>query len=132
MDNGLRRWNRGERVPENILDTDLPRIAWAITAVVRGQATTFVQSPKNLRYVRIICPVGPEVCIRKEHWVRILPLIQDGTFNPLLFPVEAGFKEFDPAVHLCASTSKSRDPLYSRVFFYLSQLFLAKVPTGNL
>jgi hypothetical protein len=114
------------------LDADIPALALAITAALRGGAQPQVQSPKNERYVRIVCPVGPDVSVRSEDWARILPLLQDGTFNPLLVPVEAGFKEFDSVTRFSASLLKSRDPLYRRVLFYLSEIFPEKVPTSEV
>jgi hypothetical protein len=114
-----------------VLDADLPELAWAITAVVRKGAVVQTQTPKNVRYVRVLCGVGPDVAIRVEDWAKIQPLILDGTFDPLALPVEAGFRDFDPATRFDPSTLKQNDPLYDRVLFYLSELFPETVPTAG-
>lgn len=130
MDNGLKRRDGQKRLPKEVLDVDLPDIAWAITSYVRGNAIVRVSTPKNVKYVRIVTKSGPDVMIRAEHWEKILPLLQDGTFNPLIVPVEAGFKGIDASTRLTSSTTKVNDPLYKRVLFYLSQVFTTTAPTG--
>lgn len=123
MDNRLKRRHGGRRVPSRILAADLPELAWVLTAIVRGGAKSQVHRPKNVAYVRLISPVGPDVSLRAKDWAKILPLIEDGTFSPLQVPVEAGFQVSDPIVRFSTPNLREQDPLYKRILFYLSETF---------
>lgn len=131
MDNSLKRRDGQRRLPKEVLDVDLSDLAWTITAYVRGRARVRVQTPKNVKYVQIYTSTGPDVMVRAEHWEKILPFLQDGTFNPQIVPVEAPSRALDAGTRLSVSTTKASDPLYKRVLFYLSQTFTTTVPSGD-
>ena len=128
MDNRLNLSHGARRVPSSQLDTDLTQLAWAITAQIRGQAKVVLYDSKRSSFVRVLGSRGADVAIRKEDWAKIQPLLKDGTFNSQLFPVETGFKDFDPTVRFDTSLTESQDPLFNRVLFYLTNLFPEKVP----
>lgn len=130
MDNRLRRrGGKGQRVPSQLLDVDLPELAWAITALVRGQAHLSNATPKHEKLVYIRTITGLDVSVRRSDWVKIQPLFVDGTFDPKLFPVEAGSQVLDRVTRYRPALLPILDPLYDRVLLYLRELFPVQVPT---
>lgn len=130
MDNRLRRrGGKGRRIPSQLLDVDLPELAWAITALVRGQAHLSNAAPKHEKFVRIQTTTGLDVTVRRSDWVKIQPLLVDGTFSPKLFPVESGSQVLDRVTRYHPALLPTSDPLYDRVLLYLRELFPTQVPT---
>lgn len=129
MDNRLRRLIKEQRAPSPLTDQDLPEIARGITAAVRGSATAKSVRQKGESYVRIQGK-GINVVIFKSAWEKVLPYLVDGTLEPLQFPVEAGFRTFNPVTRFDASHIDLTDPLYKRVLGVLQQEFLATFPNN--
>lgn len=128
MDNRLRRLiKEGQRAPSPLTDQDLPEIARGITAAVRGIAKAKSVRQKGESYVRIQGR-GINVVVFKSAWEKVLPYLADGTFQPLQFPVEAGFRTFDPVTRFDASQIDITDPLYHRVLGVLQREFPTTVP----
>lgn len=128
MDNQLKRLiPEGKRAPSPPTVLDLPELARGLTAASRGTAHIGVGSIRGRRFVRITGH-GINVVVFKKDWAKISPYIEDGTFNPWLFPVEAGFKTFDPNTRFDSSHVDVTDPLYNRILGVLQSLFTTQVP----
>lgn len=118
--------------PHNIFKSDCPLVARAIVAVVRHQARVGIGVYRNMRFVRL---TGQDfdMAVLGEDWEKILPFIQDGTFDPSLVPVAPQVGYINPAVHYDTATLDARDiRFYERVLYILEGLFPEDYPTSNL
>ncbi len=118
--------------PHNIRKSDCPLLARAIIAVVRGQARTTIGVVQSVRYVRL---TGQDfdLAVLGEDWEKILPFIQDSTFNPALYPVVSRTGYLDPMIHYDTASLDVRDVrFYERVLAILEEQFPDDYPTSNL
>lgn len=121
----------GER-PHRLRKSDLPIVAVAIIAIVRQQGVARSGVFKNVPYVRL-SGQGFDLSVLGEDWEKILPFIQDGTFNPSLVPVAAVAGYLHPEEQNNVATLDVRDRLfYERVLYTLQGLFPDDYPTSNL
>lgn len=130
MDERLLQFQRGLKPSSGLLDIDLEELARALTAVIRKRGSVRITRSQDRNYVIFKSP-GADIAVSREDWSKIHPLIQDGTFDPQLFPVEAGFKEADPLIRFSPSNTRMTDPLYLRILGHLRLLFTATVPTAS-
>lgn len=101
-------------------------------AVVRKQGIAHVGVLSNVPYIRLIGR-GFDLSILGEDWEKILPFVQDDTFNPMVVPASACVGYLDPKEHFDSATLDEADrPFYERVLFTLQQLFPDDYPTSNL
>ena len=107
------------------MDVDVPEVARAVTDLVRGHAVVGVIQVDGARYVQIRGDAAA-CLVLKADWEKILPLLENETFNVQRFPVQAGGRSLDTVGRL---SSDARDPLYLRVYGALGQLFSTKVST---
>lgn len=129
VDNQLDRIHTpGRRAPVSLTTADLPQVAKAITALIRGQARSKSADFRGRRYIRIR-GLGSDVLIYSEDWKKIQPYIEDSTFSPLSFPVESGSQTLDPVTRFRAGTIDVKDPMYKRVLGVLQQEFTKAFPT---
>lgn len=107
-------------------------MARAILSVVRqqGKATSGVY--RGLSYVHITGQ-GLDISVLGEDWEKILPFIQDGSFDPALVPVSARVGYLHPERHYDAPTLDTQDVLfYERVLSILQDIFTDDYPTSDL
>jgi hypothetical protein len=120
-----------QRRPKRLRQQDLPPVAKAIVAVIRKKSRASVGVHQNLSYVWLRGD-DPGVVVLKEDWEKILPYIEDGTFDPTQTPVPR-VVPLDPNVMYDEATIDLQDSyLYSRVLVVLRQLFPEKYPTSDL
>jgi hypothetical protein len=101
-------------------------------SVVRRQAVARAGVYRNVPYVRL---TGKDLnlTILGEDWEKILPFIQDGTFNPVLVPTSSHVGWLHPDRHFDSASLDARDPrFYERVLHILQGLFPDDYPTSNL
>lgn len=115
-------------MPVEILDVDLQSLARAVTSLMRRQAAAQLIRVAGLPYVQINGR-GTNVTVPRGDWEKVLPLLQEESLSTLALPAESAVRDVDSVVRLSSSTVDARDPLYSRVYGALSQLFTSKVPT---
>jgi hypothetical protein len=116
------------RRPTFLRRSDLPEAARAIVAYQRGRARVQGGQGRGIGYVHFMGP-DVDVVIRREDWLKILPFIQAGTFEPQLVPVGTPTVR-DPAVHFASGTLDLRDRvLYARVLGVLQGLFSDDYPS---
>jgi len=129
VDNQLDRIHTpGRRAPVRLTTAELPGVARAITALVRGQARAKSANFRGRRYIRIR-GVAIDSIIYREDWAKIHPHIENSSFSPLSFPVESGSKTFDPVTRYEAGTIDIQDPLFKRVLGVLQAEFTTSFPT---
>lgn len=128
MDSQLHRILGGRRPPLKLTSVDLLEVARGIAALVRNRARTITGTQRGRSFVRI-WGYGIDVLVFAEDWNLIAPYLTDGTFSPLLVPVESGFKTFDPVTRFSSTHNDVTDPLVSRVHLTLRTLFPTQVPT---
>ena len=86
----------------------------------------------NVPYVRLLGR-GFDVSILGSDWQKIMPYIQDGTFNPTLVPTAPQTGYLNPNIQYDSATLDDRDQLfYERVLHILQGLFPEDYPTSNL
>ena len=119
----------GQR-PSHLRKQDLPTVAMAITAYVRGYpvlAGPVTTATVNLMVFR---SDAFEVAVLWDDWEKIDPYVRSDYFSPLKYPASAGYNVLDPSVAFNLSTIQA-DPLYKRVLDVLTLLFPAAYPAAK-
>lgn len=84
---------------------------------------------KNVDYVEL-SGTNIEVLILRSDWDKILPLVQEGAFDPLVDPVESGVAYSDPKIAYNEPVLDRADRrLYNRIVGSLYDLFPETFPT---
>ncbi len=111
---------------------DLPELARAIVAVVRGRARAGIACVKNVAYVELKGSATDALIIRSD-WEKILPYIQDEFFNTQVAPAAQSGRYADHKVAFSEPILDRADkPLYDRIVGILSGLFTDTFPTSLL
>ena len=118
---------RGRRLAR-LRVVDLPDVARAIVAHTRGHAKSAQYERRGVSFVRIV-GIGVNVVVLIEDWKKIVPYLQDGTFNPAVVPVARSFaSSASEATH-----AHINDPdFFNRILRTLLGLFPNDFPTSNL
>jgi hypothetical protein len=118
--------------PSRIRKQDVPTLVVALIGVIRARAQMVAGRIRGIDCVRITSP-GLRLAILKEDWLKIQPLVEDGTLNPVLSP------KGQPAAYLHPETSYDEScvdladrALYIHLMGILEPLFPDKWPTSNL
>lgn len=131
VDSRIYNTTSGER-PHHLLRTDLPVVARAIVAVVRKQGHARAGVLRQVPYVRLLGR-DFDLSILGSDWEKILPYIQDGTFDPIIVPASPQTGYLSPDTQYDSATLDDRDSLfYERVLRILQGLFPGDYPTSNL
>lgn len=110
---------------------DLPELARAIVAVtrIRARARAGVVTVANVKYVEIVGK-NVDVLVPAEDWKRILPYVQDESFNPVIFPSRQASQPLDPQIAFDELLLDHADrPLFERTLGILTGLFTETFPT---
>ncbi len=108
---------------------DLPELARAIVAVTRIRARAGVVTVANVKYVEIVGK-NVDVLVPAEDWKRILPYVQDESFNPVIFPSRQASQPLDPQIAFDELLLDHADrPLFERTLGILTGLFTETFPT---
>jgi hypothetical protein len=128
MDNRLGRFF--DQRPSHLRREDLPEVATAITAYLRGFSVTV--GPVDVAGVRRMVLRGPtfNVAVLWDDWAKIDPYIRDDTFSSIKHPTIVGYTFFNPLVSLDPATV-GQDPLYRRVLDVLTLLFPDTYPRAK-
>jgi len=116
------------RRPARLRVSDLPEVAKAIVAVVRGRARSSRYGRRGVDFVHLH-GVGVDVCILLEDWKKIAPYIADGSFNPAVVPVARTCVHPGSEASIVDLTDVD---FYTRVLNTLKMLFTVDFPTSNL
>ena len=82
-------------------------------------------------FVRLSSSAGEEVAVLREDWVKVAPFIEDGTFDPMLFPYKIrGVVPRHPNTSSPLVDVRAKG-LYDRILGVLTPLF-PEVPTSDL
>lgn len=121
----------GQR-PSRLRKTDVPNLAKGLIAVLRKRASIGTGYRQGVGYVRIWDP-GFSMIVLKEDWERIFPFIRDGSFDPLLTPVNPPVAYLNPKISFKDSVLELADqPLFQHMLALLEPLFPAEWPTSTL
>lgn len=108
---------------------DLPELSRAIIAVVRERARAGVVRVKNVDYIEIV-GTGYSALVLKSDWEKILPFVQDESFNPAIYPAEPPGRYLDQDVAYNEPVLDRADRmLYARIVGILGTLFTEGFPT---
>lgn len=108
---------------------DLPELARAIVAVTRIRARAGVATVANVPYVEIVGK-NVNVMVPAEDWKRILPYVQDESFNPNVYPARQATQPLDPQIAFDELLLDHADkPLFERTLGILTGLFNETFPT---
>ncbi len=131
MDN---RWQniQGQR-PYKLRKQDLAGLARLIVAILRRRGSAGVAVRGGVEVAILHDTAGHSLIVHKDDWSKILPLIQDGSFNSLLTPIA-------PKVGYLRRKEAYSEPildradifLYERILSTLRGLFTEAFPTSNL
>jgi len=111
---------------------DLPLVARALVSLFRKQAVVKTGRTKNLGYVRIEAH-DFQVQILAEDWAKIMPYIQDETFNQVVVKSQIDPVVINPLVAHDSSIIDGVDrQYYLRVLQILQGLFPVAYPTSPL
>ena len=116
--------------PSRLRRQDLPDVATAITAYIRGYPV--LAGPTDAAGVRSMVFRSDcfEVAVLMEDWAKIDPYVRADAFSPTLYPPSAGYALSDPFIQLTPSMITS-DLLYKRVLDVLTLLFPDAYPTSD-
>jgi len=112
--------------------SDCPALALAIVGAtrklgVRVERTVFGTTPAVYLHGR-----GLSIIVRADDWVKVLPYLRDGTFNPQTSPLEPP-EYLHPGIMLDLAVLNDTDKtFYTRVLGVLQTLFPEDYPTSNL
>jgi hypothetical protein len=111
------------RLPARLRTSDLPGVALAIVAQVRGKAKAAQYFRHGVGFVRLV-GLGVDVTVLNEDWKLIVPFLQDGTFKPTAV---------SSAMVSDASVADFQDPVfYALVLRTLQGIFTTAFPLSNL
>jgi len=129
VDDGLKRIGRFGRLPTKVLEPDLPNMAFALTAAIRGQAAVTIVTSRSVKFVRLSGPTF-EYLFPDWVWMRVNALILDGSLDPIATPVGCNVRSID-IMSSSVSLLRSRDPLYRRVLLCLTETFPSGIGENN-
>lgn len=92
-------------------------LARLIVAVLRRRGTAGTAQRSGVEVVVLQDKEGRSLVVQKDDWAKILPFIQDGSFNSFLTPL--------------ALLDRADSFLYQRVLLTLRGLFPEPFPTSN-
>lgn len=108
---------------------DLPELARAIIAVVRRRARAGVFRVSDVGVVELQ-GLGVSVLVHGTDWQRILPYVQDESFNTQLNPAGPSVGYLDPDIAYGEPILDRADlQLYNRIYGILRGLFTETYPT---
>jgi hypothetical protein len=123
---------RGRRVAPLTKD-DLPQVAKAIVAYYRGQCKTVGRGIFAGMEIVEFLGDGLDVVVLASDWDKIMPRVQDNSFNPLMYPSAPQDGRLHPERELDLSIIDVGDrPQYMKVLSVLETLFPEPYPTSNL
>lgn len=118
--------------PAELRRQDLPLVARALVALFRRQASVQTGFVRNIGYVRIKAS-DFSVQILASDWAKILPHIQDESFNQVVTKAQVDSVYIDPLVaHASPLIDRTDREYYLRVLYTLQGLFPKAYPTSNL
>lgn len=119
----------GQR-PSHLRQQDLPAVATAITAYVRGYPVS--AGPLTTATVRLMVFKSDvfDVAVLWDDWLKIDPYVRSDDFSPIKYPLAAGYALSEPRVTINLSMIQA-DPLYKRVLDVLTLLFPAAYPSAT-
>jgi len=109
--------------PHRLTNKDVPDLARAIVAYIRKQASL------NKHYIHdVSCisfsGVGVDILVRADDWAKVVPLLKDGSLDPMVVPVST----VNIRARAGTSVLDTSDPLYKRTVELLSPLFPIDFP----
>jgi len=113
----------------NLTKTDVPYVAKALVACIRGFAGLDIVYASNHVAMTHIHGFGIDLYIRAEDWLKIAPYLANGVFNPQVTAVE--LVRGDPLLNPSTVDLQDAD-LYRRVSGILTELFPTPFPTSPL
>ena len=116
----------GKRL-ERLTRADTPEVARALAAYYHRQAQVESGVLNEVTYVRLFNPGLINVVIRGDDWVKILPYVTNGFFDPTLYPEPTLFVD-QPSVLSDASVIDETSELYQRILNVLNELFTIEFP----
>jgi hypothetical protein len=121
-----------ETRPGPQLRQDLPILARALVAVFRKKGQAKIGRTKNLGWVRLETPEF-HVQVLASDWAKILPYIEDETFNQAIVKSQIDSVWIDPLTsHAPPLIDRTDRQYYLRVLGILQQLFPTAYPTSDL
>jgi len=119
----------GMHRPHRLTRNETPDLARAIVGFLRGQVACERGISGGVGYVWLHGDSGHNITVRYDDWVKIVPYLKDGSFDPTLVPVP-GSVVLDPLVKFDGSVVGLADQeLYGRIKTVLDQLFPVEFPT---
>lgn len=108
---------------------EVPDLAKAIVAFMRGQASCGQGIFRDTPFVWIRGEADVDVIVRQDDWVKITPYLKDGSFDTTLVPVsrevvQKPLKRFDGSI-----TQQGDRILYERILAVLNGLFTVEFPS---
>jgi len=111
---------------------DLPLLAQALVAVFRKRGQAKIGRTKNIGWVRLETPTY-HVQVLAEDWAKILPYIQDESFNQVIVKSQLDSVWIDPnTAHAPPLIDRTDRQYYLRVLAVLQGLFPTAYPTSTL
>lgn len=108
--------------PHRLTKQDVPTLAKAMVAVIRGQASIYRHVIRDIHCLRF-SGTSIDLLVRSEDWVKVLPFLKDGTLDPLVVPVSP-YTVLDRRATYDASVVDANDPeLYFRIITILDPIF---------
>jgi len=121
-----------ETRPGNLRRQDLPILARALVAVLLRQGRAKTGTSRNLQYVRLETPEG-NVQVLASDWAKIMPYLQDDSFNQTVFKSQMDTVWLDPlTAHAPSIIDRTDRQYYLRVLNTLQGLFPVEYPTSSL
>lgn len=118
----------GQR-PHRLLKRDVPELAVAITAFLRGRATITRHVVQDVPCLHFSGDTGINLVVRSDDWAKVVPYLKDESFSPTIVPV-ARPGVLHASANYSPSVAEIRDPeLYERVVTALNLLFPNDYPT---
>jgi hypothetical protein len=116
----------------NLLQTDLPYLTLAIVAFLRGRCRAG-RGADPVAYFEIVSNDGRiRVRVRADDWVKILPYLQSGAWDPDFAPIpEVGYLHPEVAYDISA-LPETDHVLYNRILTDLKLEFPRNYPTSPL
>lgn len=110
---------------------DLPELARAIVAVIRKRATAGVARVKNVDFIEIHGQ-GAHALVLRSDWEKLLPSIQNETFNTQASPVEPPGRYLDQKIAYSEPILDRADHLlYQRIVGVLRGFVTETFPTRS-
>ncbi len=117
--------------PSRLRRQDLPLVARALVSLYRRQAKVETGFVRNIGYV-LITASDFKVQILASDWAKILPRIQDESFNQVVTKSQVDSVYIDPlASHASSIIDHTDREYYLRVLYTLQALFSEAYPTSN-